>query len=301
METSRDDFVIAIRSAFLKKGTQQRFSLLSLIFFSLILLILGSLNFKAINYLKITIKEIIYRSSFIVSGPENFIKDYHVVIQKHFNLYRENEKNKSELLSLRSKDLLNQFMILENQRLKIIVDDYLVKSDTVFAKVLSDKGSPFLKSIIINKGSRHNISLGMLAMDGEYLVGKVVEVNYLSSRVLLLSDLNSKIPVTVEPNGLLSILSGTGEKYGIIQYSKEYENIEGESIIYTSGAGGLFKAGIPIGRIKANDLSEKKKVKFFSDFSQLKFLKILSFKENEVEWQNIEIKILLKKYYYSYH
>jgi len=283
METSRDDFVIAIRSAFLKKGTQQRFSLLSLIFFSLILLILGNLNFKAVNYLKITIKEIVYRSSFIVSGPENFIKDYHAEIQKHFNLYRENEKNKSELLNLRSKDLLNQFMILENQRLKVIVDDYLVKSDTVFAKVLSDKGSPFLKSIIVNKGSKHNISLGMLAMDGEYLVGKVVEVNYLSSRVLLLSDLNSKIPVTVEPNGLLSILSGTGEKYGIIQYSKEYENIEGESIIYTSGAGGLFKAGIPIGRIKANDLSEKKKVEFFSDFSQLKFLKILSFKENEAE------------------
>ena len=266
METSRDDFVIAIRSAFLKKGTQQRFSLLSLIFFSLILLILGSLNFKAINYLKITIKEIVYRSSFIVSGPESFIKDYHAVVQKHFNLYKENEKNKLELLSLRSKDLLNEFMISENRRLKDIVDDYLVKSDTIIARVLSDKGSPFLRSIIVNKGSKHNISLGMLAMDGEYLVGKVVEVNYLSSRVLLLSDLNSKIPVTVEPNGLLSILSGTGEEYGIIQYSKEYKNIEGESIIYTSGAGGLFKAGIPIGRIKANDLSEKKKLNFSQIF-----------------------------------
>jgi len=283
METSRDDFVIAIRSAFLKKGTQQRFSLLSLIFFSLILLILGSLNFKAINYLKIGIKEIVYRSSFIVSGPENFIKDYYFVVQKHFNLYRENEKNKSELANLRSKDLLNEFMVLENQRLKDIVDDYLVKSDTIFAKVLSDKGSPFLKSIIVNKGSKHNISLGMLAMDGEYLVGKVVEVNYSSSRVLLLSDLNSKIPITIEPNGLLSILSGTGEEYGIIQYSKEYENIKGESIIYTSGVGGLFKAGIPIGRINTNNLSEEKKVEFFSDFSQLKFLKILSFKENEAE------------------
>ena len=284
METSRDDFVIAIRSAFLKKGTQQRFSLLSLIFFSLVLLILGSLNFNAINHLKIGIREIVYRSSFIVSGPENFIKDYYFVVQKHFNLYRENEKNKSELVNLRSKDLLNEFMVLENQRLKNIVDDYLVKSDTIFAKVLSDKGSPFLKSIIVNKGSKHNISLGMLAMDGEYLVGKVVEVNYLSSRVLLLSDLNSKIPITIEPNGLLSILSGTGKEYGIIQYSKEYENIKGESIIYTSGVGGLFKAGIPIGRINTNNLSEEKKVEFFSDFSQLKFLKILSFKENEAKW-----------------
>jgi len=283
METSRDDFIIAIRSAFLKKGTQQRFSLLSLIFFSIILLILGSLNFKVIDYVKITINEIVYRSSFIVSGPENFIKDNYLVVQNHLKLYEENEKNKSELVSLRSKNLLNKFIISENQRLKNIVDDYVVKSKTIFAKVLSDKGSPFLKSIIVNKGSKHGIILGMIAMDEEYLVGKVVEVNYLSSRVLLLSDLNSKIPVIVEPNEIFSILSGTGKDYGVIQYSKKYEDIQGESIIYTSGAGSLFKAGIPIGRINTNYLSEEKKIEFFSDFSQLRFVKIISFIKNEVE------------------
>jgi rod shape-determining protein MreC len=277
METSRDDFVIALRSAFLKKGTQQRFSLLSLILFSIIFLILGSLNFKAINYVKITIKEIVYRSSFIVSGPENFIKDSYFTIQNHKNLYKENEKNKSELEKLKSKDLLNKFIILENQRLKYIIDDYVSESDAVVAKVLSDKGSPFLKSIIINKGSKQGLYLGMIAMDGEYLVGKVIEVNYLSSRVLLLSDLNSKIPVTLEPDGLLSILSGTGEDHGVIQYTKRYKEIQNQSIIYTSGTSGLFKAGIPIGRINSNFSSEEKKVEFFSDFSQLKFVKIISF------------------------
>ena len=107
METSRDDFVIAIRSALLKKGTQQRFSLLGLIFFSITFLILSSLNFKFINYIKIGINEVVYRSSFIVSGPENFIKDNYIVVKNHFNLYKENEKNKSELKSLRAKDLLN--------------------------------------------------------------------------------------------------------------------------------------------------------------------------------------------------
>ena len=286
METGRDDFVIAIRSAFLKKGTQQRFSLLGLIFFSIIFLILGSLNFKAINYLKISINEIVYRSSFIVSGPENFIKDNYLVIQNYLNLYKINERNKIELTTLRSKDLLNEFIILENKRLKKVVDDYLVKSDTIIAKVLSDKGSPFLRSIIINKGSKHKIDLGMIVMDGVYLVGKVVEVNYLSSRVLLLSDLNSKIPVIVEPNTIFSILSGTGKKNGIIQYSKKYEDINLKSIIYTSGAGNLFKAGIPIGRIESNNSSEKKEVEFFSDFSQLRFVKVFSFKKDEDEWQN---------------
>ena len=283
METSRDDFVIAIRSAFLKKGTQQRFSLLSLILFSIIFLILGSLNFKAINYVKITIKEIVYRSSFIISGPENFIKDSYFTIQNHKNLYKENEKNKSELEKLKSKDLLNKFIILENQRLKYIIDDYVSESDAVVAKVLSDKGSPFLKSIIINKGSKQGLYLGMIAMDGEYLVGKVIEVNYLSSRVLLLSDLNSKIPVTLEPDGLLSILSGTGEDHGVIQYTKKYKEIQSQSTIYTSGTSGLFKAGIPIGRINSKFLGDKKKVEFFSDFSQLRFVKIFSFIKNGAE------------------
>ena len=286
METSRDDFVIALRSAFLKKGTQQRFSLLSLIFFSIILLILGSFNIKAIDYTKVAIKEIVYRSSFVVSVPENLLKEGYLTIQNHKKLYKENEKNKSELATLKAKDLLNEFIILENQRLKDIVDDYLVKSDTIIAKVLSDKGSPFLRSIIINKGSKHKINLGMVVMDGAYLVGKVIEVNYLSSRVLLLSDLNSKIPVIVEPNAVFSILSGTGKDYGIIQYSKKYEDIKNESVIYTSGAGSLFKAGIPIGKINNNFLDDKKNVEFFSDFSQLRFVKVLSFLKSETKWQN---------------
>ena len=284
MEPSRDDFIIALRSAFLKKGTQQRFSLLSLIFFSIVFLILGSFNFKVIDYVRITINEIVYKSSFIVSIPENFLNDSYLTIQNHNKLYKENEKNKFELESLKAKDLLNEFIILENIRLKKIVDDYLIESDVIVAKVLSDKGSPFLKSIIINKGSKHKISLGMVVLDGAYLVGKVVEVNYFSSRVLLLSDLNSKIPIIVEPNTVFSILSGTGKDYGIIQYSKKYEDIKNESIIYTSGAGSLFKTGIPIGRIDINNSSDEKKVEFFSDFSQLKFVKVVSFKKSENKW-----------------
>jgi len=283
MESSRDDFIIALRSAFLKKGTQQRFSLLSLIFFSIIFLILGNFNFKVINYIKLGINEIVYRSSFIVSVPENLLKDSYLTLQNHNKLYKKNEKIKFELEILKAKDLSNEFIILENQRLKSIVDDYLVKSDTIIAKVLSDKRSPFLRSIIINKGSKHKINLGMVVMDGAYLVGKVVEVNYLSSRVLLLSDLNSKIPVIAEPNTVFSILSGTGKDHGIIQYSKKYDDIKSESVIYTSGVGNLFKAGIPIGKINNNFLNDEKNVEFFSDFSQLRFVKVLSFLKSETE------------------
>jgi len=278
METSRDDFVIAIRSAFLKKQNQQRFSLFGLIVFSLLILILGGFNFKPVNYLKLAIKEITYRSTFIVSVPEKFLEEKYQTAQDHINLYNTSKRNELELKDLRAKDLLNNFLVLENQRLKMIVEDYLVESDRLYAKVLSDKNSPFLKSVIINKGSKHGINLGAVVKDKQYLIGKIIEVNYTTSRVLLLSDINSKIPVLIEPQGLLSILSGSGGKDGVIQYSKVKNIIEDTSTVYTSGVGNLFKAGIPVGKITKNDTTSlNAKVEFFSDFSQLKFVEVLFF------------------------
>ena len=73
METNRDDFIIAIRSAFLKKGTKQRFSLIVLLFFSITILTLSKYNFKGIAFLKSGLNEIVYRASFIISAPENLL------------------------------------------------------------------------------------------------------------------------------------------------------------------------------------------------------------------------------------
>ena len=307
METSRDDFVIALRSAFLKKGTQQRFSLLSLIFFSIIILILGSFNFKAIDYVKITIKEIVYRSSFIVSGPENFLKNNYVIINSHLKLYEENKKNVAELNSLRGQDLSQKITILENIKYKKLIDDYFIADNEVVAKVLIDKQSPFLRSIIINKGSKNNIKLGMVVLDEGYLVGKVVEVNFFTSRVLLISDINSKIPVSLQPGGIQAIMSGKDKQEGVLQYvrDKNLPEINEEIQVLTSGAGGLFKSDIPIGTIAIDDeISANNKrdkiVDFHRDFSQLKYVKVISFSKekntldlsskNDSEALNEEIK-----------
>ena len=298
MEPSRDDFVIAIRSAFLKKGAQQRFSLLSLIFFSIIFLILGSFNFKVTNYVKIAIEEIVYRSSFIVSIPENLLKDNYVVVQNYLNLYKVNEKNISELKELKSKNISKNITEYENIRLKQLIDDYFVAGNEIFAKVLIDKKSPFLRSIIINKGSKNNIKLGMAALDSIYFIGKVVEVNYTTSRVLLISDINSKIPVSLEPNNIQAIMSGNGNEKGIIEYisGTNLKNKNEKLIVFTSGMAGLFKSGIPIGIIdKKNLLSDTGlMVDFYKDLSQLKYVKILSF-EKEFLNSTIQTKEVVNK------
>ena len=220
MATGRDDFVIAIRSAFLKKKDKQKFSLLTLIFLSIIVIILGNLNFKAIQLLKTGINEVIYRSSFIVSIPENKINKIRIQIEDHIDLYDNYKKNEFELKILKENKFSNDYLIFENKKLRNLIDES-INTKEIFAKVIIDKNSPYLKSIVLNKGSKDQIEMGMAIIDGIYLVGQVIEVNYTNSRALLLTDLNSKIPVLLEPYGIQAVASGTGKNYGVIEHTKE--------------------------------------------------------------------------------
>ena len=279
MATSRDDFIIAIRSAFLKKSYQQKFSLLTLIFLSIIIIILGNLNFKPIQYVKIGINEIVYRSSFIISIPENYLKNLGIKLDEHLSIYDQFKKNEAELKILKEKKLNNDFLILENKKLRDLINES-IQSEDLYAKVLVDKDSPYLKSIILNKGSKDNVKIGMAIVDNSYLVGKVIEVNYTNSRALLLSDLNSKIPVLLEPLDVHAVASGTGKNHGVIEYTKDDydQEIKGkEIIVYTSGYGGLFKPGLPVGKIIYDNTINDNIINFFSDFRQLDYVKIVSY------------------------
>ncbi len=276
MASSRDDFIIAIRSAFLKKSTQQKFSLLTLVFVSIFTIILSSFDFKFIRYLKAGISEAVYRSSFIVSIPENFLKNTFFEIKEYSSFFQNYKSNLEELNELKSKSISDQITQYENKELKELINNYTLSSDKLLAKIIVDHDSPYLKSIIINKGSKDNIKIGTNIYDRSYLVGRVVEVNYKTSRVLLLSDLNSNVPVTIAPQNIQAIITGTGKNYGEIKYIKEGISnlILEDSIVYTSGTGAIFKSGIPIGRIDVADTgnSKKFKVDFYSDFGQLKYV-----------------------------
>jgi len=276
MASSRDDFIIAIRSAFLKKSTQQKFSLLTLFLISAFIILLSSLDLKIIRYLKIGINEVVYRSSFVVSIPENFIKDTFFEISEYTNFFKNYKKNEQELNQLKSNYVSSQIIQSENRELKELINDYVSSSDKILAKIIVDHESPFLKSIIINKGSKDNIKIGTNIYDQSYLVGRVIEVNYKTARVLLLSDLNSNVPVTIAPQNIQAIITGDGDNQGQIKYIKDgfSDEINQESIIYTSGTGAIFKSGIPIGRlsIPQENLTSSFNVEFYSDFSQLKYV-----------------------------
>jgi len=275
MATSRDDFVIAFRSAFLKKKDKQKFSLLTLLFLSILVIILSNYNFKVIQLIKIGINEFTYRASFLISTPENKIQKINSQIKDHLKVYDNYKNLELELEKLKQKKLTNNFLKMENEKLRDLINES-INSNEILARVLIDKESPFLRSIILNKGTKDKLKIGMAVVDEVHLVGKVIEVNFTNSRVLLLSDLNSKIPVVLEPISMQAVVSGTGGVNGKIQYTKEEysDDINNQEIIaYTSGLGGLFKPGLPVGKISRVNPHE---IVFFSDFKQLEYVKIIS-------------------------
>ena len=273
METSREDVGIAIRSAFLRKGTQQRFSLFALIIFSIILIYVETIETKPLDYLRSFIKDTIYRGSVIVSYPSKGFKSVFGAVENHLNLFNENIKLKEENAQLQEQIYDPGFLIFENKQLRQLLDEQVTSStNLVSARVMLDKQSPYLNSFIINSGSNKEIKNGMAVLDGKNFVGRIVDVNFFSSRVLLVTDLNSKIPVSIEPSGHQAILSGRGTKEPTLEYLPKNHTVQSGNKVYTSGKEGIFAPGIPIGEVRMSN--EKNSVSLFSDISQIVFINI---------------------------
>ena len=282
MSTSRDDFGIAIRSALLQRGAKQKFSLFVLILLSLFIFVLDISELKPIKILRSLLNDGVYRISAISSSPIKFsgtVKDFFIT---HLFVYKENRKLKTELEELKNKDFQTLYLQTANKRLQDIIQ--LEKQSvftTIAAKVILDKNSPYLNSVIINRGSSSRIKLGMPVLSEGNLVGRVVEVNFLSARILLLNDLNSKIPVMISPKGSQAILSGRGEDKPKLEYLPEKFELNDKNLVFTSGKDGIFFEGIPIG----NAVSEgsKIKVKLFSDPNQVSFVNVVLDKFSDLE------------------
>ena len=282
MSSSRDDFGIVIRSALLQRGARQKFSLFFLICLSILIFFLDSFANKIMDRTRSVLNDGIYVASSVATSPFRFIGYLGEATQSYMFVYDENKVLKQELKKFKEQDFNVGFLSTENKNLKEalessqkVLEDNI--EDNVSAKVLLDKDSPFLKSIVLNKGSRSKIKKGMPVLEKSYLVGRVVEVNYLSSRVLLLNDLNSKIPIVIEKSGVQAILSGTGETMPKLEYLPEGFESSADSTIYTSGKDGIFPPGIPIGKTLLTEGTTN--IKLFSDSNQLSFVNIILIQE----------------------
>ena len=279
-ETGRDDFIIAIRSAFLKKGTRQKFSLFTLLIISTLVLSLEYFKSGPVDKFRSFTKDFIYKGSYFISLPFVSISDQYHNFQDHMRMYENYKKIENKILKTESLENEIDYYKSENKRLKKLLEEKEMFSEKyLFSKILLDKQSPYLKSLIVNKGYDHGVRLGLAVREKSYFVGKIIGVNFLTSRILLASDLNSKIPVIIEPGSINAILVGTGKnEFAELEYLPKKNNVSDGNIVYTSGIDGIIEPAIPIGKVFVNEGQEY--VRFFVDFNQIKFVKISNYNDS---------------------
>ena len=281
MSVSRDDFSIAFRSALLQRGGAQKFSILSLIILAIFIFFLDVYGFTAVKMARSFINDVVFRVSYIASSPSRLMPNLGKGIAGHLNLKEENEKLREVIENYKSLDLNLEYLTNENKNLRKVLnaENIINAKDIVLAKVLVDRNSPFLKSIIINKGTQSGIKKGMPVTQNNYLVGRIVDTNYLSSRVLLLTDLNSRIPVSLDADNSQAILTGSGTKNPKLEYLPEEYEFKEDVNVFASGKERIFIPGTPIGKT-----TEKGEVRLYVDPNQLSFVTVILTRNNKEQF-----------------
>ena len=272
MADYRDDFIIAIRYALLKKGAKQKFSLFFLIILSISIITLDKIRPPFMTPVKAILNDFVYHVSVASAQPVKLRNNIIQKITKHYDVMGENIYLKQEMEYLKKQKFNNAFLSSENEILKQALDLSINKNFeqnfSIAAKIILDQESPFLRSVLINKGTKNDMLKGMTVFSKDFLVGTVIETNYLTSRVLLLTDLNSKLPVIIEGTDINAILEGTGKKLNLqLNYLPENYEIEENKLIFTSGKDGFLSAGIPVAKTYLNK-KNKVLIKLLSDPDQ---------------------------------
>lgn len=195
--------------------------------------------------------------------------------RSYAQLYEQNQELRRELQQMKSwKEAALQ---LEQRNAKLL-DLNNVRLDPnltyVTGLVLTDSGSPFRQSVLLNIGARDGIIDGWAATDGLGLVGRVSGVGANTSRVLLLTDASSRVPVRLQPSGLTAILAGDNTPAPQIEFVDAPELVRPGDRVVSSGDGGVFPPGLLVGQV-ALGRDGRLRARLSADYERLEFLRIL--------------------------
>jgi len=166
-------------------------------------------------------------------------------------LVEENGRFRSEALLLQAQVQQMAALRAENHRLRALLNSSaLVQDDVLVAEMIGVSPDPALHLVVLNKGEQDGVFLGQPLIDASGLMGQVVEVSAVSSRVLLLTDATHAIPVQVNRNGVRAVAEGVGRLDGLeLRHVASTEDIQVGDLLVSSGLGGRFPVGYPVAEV----------------------------------------------------
>ncbi len=206
-----------------------------------------------------------------VTAAAGMIDDF----QSYTRIYEQNQELKRELQHMKAWKEAALQLEQKNARLldlnKVRLD---AKLTHVTGVVMADSGSPFRQSVLLNVGARDGIRDGWATMDGIGLVGRISGVGERTARVILVTDSNSRIPVTVQPSGQKALLSGDNGPLPPLEFIEDTDEVRPGDRVVTSGDGGVFPAGLLVGQV-ALGTDKRLRVVLAADYQRLEFLRVL--------------------------
>ena len=195
--------------------------------------------------------------------------------QSYERLYEQNQQLRDELQQMKAWKEAALQLEQKNARLLDLNSVRLdAKLTHVTGVVLADSGSPFRQSVLLNVGARDGIMEGWATMDGIGLVGRISGVGERTSRVILLTDANSQIPVVVQPSGQKSLLSGDNSALPLLEFLEDADLVRPGDRVVTSGDGAIFPAGLLVGQVVMGS-DKRLRVAMSADYQRLEFLRVL--------------------------
>lgn len=195
--------------------------------------------------------------------------------QSYARIYEQNQELRRELRQMKAwKEAALQ---LEQENAKLL-DLNNVRLDPkltfVTGVVLADSGSPFRQSVLLNVGARDGVRDGWATTDGLGIVGRISGVGRHSARVILLTDSNSALPVTIQPSGQRALLTGDNSPLPQINFIEAPELVRPGDRVVSSGDGGVFPAGLLVGHV-AKGSDGRLRARLAADYERLEFLRVL--------------------------
>ena len=259
------------------KNLAQRFAYLTLVLSTIALMFLGKIDAVVVEKARVVVTDSMAPILDAVSRP---VEAVNKVIQEAHDLYAlrvQNVELKTDRERLLQWQAVARRLEAENETLRGLLN-FVPDRDPGFvtARVIADTAGSFANSLILNAGDRVGIRKGQAAVSGEGLVGRVADVGRRSSRLLLITDINSRIPIMVQPGGARAIMAGNNTGMPkLVHLSPGFSVAAGDRVV-TSGHGGAFPQGLPVGVIASND-ENGIAVQPYTDQERLQYVRILDY------------------------
>ena len=260
------------------KAWLHRFTFVLLFGGSLALMVLGKSESPIVERARLTVTDAVTPIMNGLSRPLASIRQAYDNAREFLDLREENAALREQQARLVQWQSVARQLEAENRALRDLLKFAPDRAASfVTARVVADNGGAFVRSVLVAAGSRDGLRKGDAAVTGEGLVGRVAEVGERSARVLLLTDINSRIPVVIERSRDQGILAGdNSDNPRLLYLSHGSQLVPGDRVV-TSAAGGAFPPGLPVGVVKSTDTGGAV-VELFVDWDHMEYLRLLDYR-----------------------